>query len=223
MTRLQPTQPMLTRLLEVACALTALVGLAPLLLLFAALIWMDDGRPVLFRQTRVGRNGRPFRILKFRTMRPGSFGRAITAAGDRRVTRVGTWLRRLKLDELPQLINVLKGDMSLIGPRPEVPEFVEFDNALWRAVLEVRPGITDLASLVYRNEEDMLGPALDPDAYYRSAILPAKLRLNLQYLQSRSVRQDLRLLWLTARYSFFPRGFDRDRVVRSFSVQECKL
>src|SRR5260370_39627261 len=108
--------------------------------------------------------------------------------------------------------------MIFIGLGPEVPEFVELDAAVWQAVLAVRPGITDLASLLYRNEEEILSPAPDPAAFYRAAVLPAKLRLNLLYLETRSWRRDLRLLWLTVRFSFFPRGFDSNRVARSFGV-----
>jgi lipopolysaccharide/colanic/teichoic acid biosynthesis glycosyltransferase len=206
------------RLLDVAGALAALILLAPLLAIVTLLILISDGLPILFRQTRIGKNGEPFLILKFRTMRTGCGGSAITASGDRRVTRTGAWLRGLKIDELPQLINVLRGDMSLIGPRPEVPEYVEFADDRWRKVLEVRPGITDLASLAFRNEEAILGPAADPDAYYRSVILPEKLRLNLQYQRSRSLPRDLKLLCMTARYSFWPQGFDRDRIIRSFDA-----
>jgi lipopolysaccharide/colanic/teichoic acid biosynthesis glycosyltransferase len=211
-------QRFLTRLVDAAGALAALILLAPLFAIAALLILAGDGRPILFRQKRIGKDGQPFLILKFRTMRTASGGLAITASGDRRVTRVGGWLRALKMDELPQLINVLHGDMSLIGPRPEVPEYVEFDDDLWREVLEVRPGITDLASLAFRNEEAILGPAADPDAYYRSVILPEKLRLNLQYQRSRSLPRDLKLLWMTVRYSFFPQGFDRDRIMRSLGA-----
>jgi lipopolysaccharide/colanic/teichoic acid biosynthesis glycosyltransferase len=199
-------------------ALAALILLAPLLAVVTLLILVRDGLPILFRQTRIGRNGEPFLILKFRTMRTGCSGSAITASGDPRVTEVGAWLRGLKIDELPQLINIVQGDMSLIGPRPEVPEYVELADDRWRKTLEVRPGITDLASLAFRNEEAILGPASDRDAYYRSVILPEKLRLNLQYQRSRSAPRDLKLLWMTVRYSFCPRGFDRDRIIRSFAV-----
>src|SRR5260221_1341081 len=213
-----PTQQFWTRLVDAAGALAALILLAPLVAIAMLLILVGDGLPILFRQTRIGKNGEPFLILKFRTMRSGRGGPAITASGDCRVTGVGAWLRRLKIDELPQLINVLRGDMSLIGPRPEVPEYVELSDDRWRKALEVRPGITDLASLAFRDEEAILGPASDPDAYYRSVILPEKLRLNLQYQRSRSAPRDLKLLWMTARYSFFPQGFDRDRIIRSFSA-----
>jgi lipopolysaccharide/colanic/teichoic acid biosynthesis glycosyltransferase len=206
------------RLLDVAGALAALILLSPLLAIVTLLILVSDGLPILFRQTRIGKNGEPFLLLKFRTMRTDCSGSAITASGDRRVTRTGGWLRGFKIDELPQLINVVQGDMSLIGPRPEVPEYVELADDRWRKALEVRPGITDLASLAFRNEEAILGPAADRDAYYRSVILPEKLRLNLQYQRSRSAPRDLKLLWMTVRYSFCPRGFDRDRIIRSFAV-----
>jgi len=140
-------------------------------------------------------------------------GSASTAAGDRRVTLVGAKLRKYKLDELPQFFCVLRGHMSLIGPRPEVPEYVEPSDDLWEAVLQMRPGITDLASLAFRNEEDMLAEAEDPETLYRSSVLPEKLRLNIAYQRSRSLRRDLKLLWMTARYSFYPKGFDRNRVM----------
>jgi len=203
------------RLLDVIGALVALVVLAPLFALAALVIWLSDGRPLLFRHRRIGRNGKPFLVLKFRTMRTGVGGLAITTSKDGRVTKTGAWMRRLKIDELPQLINVLRGEMSLIGPRPEVPEYIEFNDPRWRKVLAERPGITDLASLAFRDEEAILEPAPDPDSYYRSVILPEKLRLNLLYQQTRTLSRDFKLLWLTARYSFFPRGFDRDRIMRS--------
>jgi len=206
----------LGRVCDISVTIVLLAVLAPLILLLAAAVLASDGFPIIFRQKRIGRNGQPFYIYKFRSMRrDGSRGLHITVANDRRITGVGAWLRRFKLDELPQLFNVLKGEMSLIGPRPEVPEYVQFDDALWRAVLQARPGITDLASLAYRDEEQYLLPAADPDAYYRTVLLPEKLRLNVAYQESRSLPRDVRLLWLTARYSLFPRGFDRGRVLRS--------
>lgn len=203
------------RWLDLAGASVLLALLSPLLAVAALLVLLEDGRPVLFRQKRIGQNGEPFFILKFRSMRAGSAGAAVTARGDSRVTAAGAWLRRLKLDELPQLINVLRGEMSLIGPRPEVPEYVELQDDLWYRVLQVRPGITDLASLAFRDEEALLEAHADPDLYYRSVILPEKLRLNLWYQRSRSLARDLKLLFMTARYSFLPYGFRRERVVRS--------
>ena len=208
------------RWFDVGGAVLALILLAPVLVLVGLLILLDDGRPILFRQKRVGKNGRLFDILKFRTMRVAPGGPAITAAGDGRVTRVGARLRKYKLDEVPQFFSVLRGDMNLIGPRPEAPEFVEPDDHLWQTVLQVRPGITDLATLAFRNEEEILGPAADPEAYYRSSILPEKLRLNVLYQRSRSLARDFKLLWMTARYSFCPRGFDRELVMRSLGVPE---
>jgi len=211
----RPAESRWMRVVDLCGAAAGLVLLAPLWILSILLILIEDGRPVLFRQQRVGRYGKVFFILKFRTMRGAPRGRCITAAGDPRVTRVGSWLRRLKLDELPQFFNVLRGEMSLIGPRPEVPEYVESNHTLWRKVLAFRPGITDLASLAWRNEEDILARVPDPEAFYRRVILPDKLMLNLQYQESRSLWRDFNLLWLSARYSFFPRGFDRIRIVRS--------
>ena len=200
------------RLVEVTCTAAGLLLLAPVFAVLALLILWDDGRPVFFSQKRVGRKGKLFRIWKFRTMRTGVPGSAITASRDNRITRVGACLRKFKLDELPQLYNVLKGDMSLIGPRPEVPEYVQLDSPLWQAVLQVRPGITDLATLLHRDEELILGASADPNALYRESVLPAKLRLNLAYLRARSSWRDLNLIFLTLRYSLFPGKFDRNHV-----------
>jgi lipopolysaccharide/colanic/teichoic acid biosynthesis glycosyltransferase len=186
------------------------------------LILCDDGAPVFFGQTRIGRKGRPFRIWKFRTMRAGSRGRPITAAGDHRITRVGSVLRRCKLDELPQLFNVLRGDMSLVGPRPEVPEYVQIEEPVWQAVLQVRPGVTDVASLVYRDEEKLLGTSADPNALYRETVLPSKLALNLGYLRSRSFGSDLRLILLTIRYSLFPQGFNPELIKKTLGAGVSK-
>lgn len=214
----RPLRRSFERIFNVMCAATGLIGLLPLFAGLALAVVLDDGPPVFFQQTRVGKNGRPFRIWKFRTMRVGSLGSAITAAGDGRITRVGNALRRWKLDELPQLLNVLKGDMSLVGPRPEVAEYVHLEEPIWQAVLQVRPGITDLASLLYRNEEELLGAADDPIAFYRESVLPAKLVLNLAYLQSRSLRLDLRLILLTIWYSLRPARFDPDLIKRTFAA-----
>lgn len=206
------------RFVDLACAFAGLVLLAPLFAAIALLILWNDGPPVIFSQTRVGRNGRLFSIWKFRTMRTGVAGRAITARGDDRVTGVGACLRQFKLDELPQLLNVLKGDMSLIGPRPEVPEYVQGDDPRWLAVLQVKPGITDLATLLHRNEEQILGAAPDPTTFYRDNVLPAKLHLNLAYLGSRSLWRDLKLIFLSIRYSLFPERFDADHVRKIFGI-----
>jgi lipopolysaccharide/colanic/teichoic acid biosynthesis glycosyltransferase len=204
------------RLFDMTCAAAGLLFLLPVFAAIAAVILWDDGFPILFSQKRVGLDGKTFRIWKFRTMRNGAQGSVVTAAGDRRITRAGAVLRRCKLDELPQLFNVLKGDMSLVGPRPEVPEHVELGAPAWQAVLRVRPGITDVATLLFRDEEKLLGASQDPNAFYRESVLPVKLLLNLAYLRSRSFRQDLRLILLTIRYSLFPEEFDPDLIKRTF-------
>jgi len=206
------------RLFDATCSAAGLLLLLPVLAGVALVIILDDGAPVLFNQIRVGRNGKLFRIWKFRTMRSGSAGSGITTAGDGRVTRVGKKLRKFKLDELPQLFNVFKGDMSLVGPRPEVPEYVQVEAPIWQSVLRVRPGVTDLATLLYRDEERILGASGDPNAFYRASILPAKLILNLAYHLSRSFRQDLKLILLTIRYSLFPESFDPDLIKRKFGI-----
>lgn len=197
------------RLFDVICAAAGLVMLLPVLFVTAILILWNDGRPVLFSQKRIGKGGKPFRIWKFRTMRSGSLGTTITAAGDARITPIGAALRKHRLDELPQLFNVLRGDMSLVGPRPEVPEFVKLDAPIWQVVLQVPPGLTDLATLLFRDEENLLATSSDPLALYRETILPTKLILNVAYLRSRSFLRDLRLIYLTAQYSLAPKRFDR--------------
>jgi lipopolysaccharide/colanic/teichoic acid biosynthesis glycosyltransferase len=203
----------------VTCAAAGLLILMPALAALAVAILCDDGAPVFYSQTRVGRRGEPFRIWKFRSMRAGSQGSVITAEGDRRVTRVGAALRRLKLDELPQLFNVLKGDMSLVGPRPEVPEYVQLDAPVWQSVLQVRPGVTDLATLLYRDEEKLLGTSGDPGTFYRETVLPAKLALNLGYLRTRSFLRDLKLILLTICYSLFPQRFDPDLIKKTLGTE----
>jgi lipopolysaccharide/colanic/teichoic acid biosynthesis glycosyltransferase len=186
------------RIFDVAVAAAGLLLTLPLFLVLALAIVLESGRPVLYRGRRVGRDGRPFRICKFRSMVVAAdrVGGAITTAGDSRVTRVGRFLRRTKLDELPQLLNVLSGDMSLVGPRPEHPDYVRLYSPDQRRVLTVRPGITGAASVRYRNEEQLLRGE-DPEALYRSVIMPEKLRLELDYLDHRSFRADLGLMLAT--------------------------
>jgi len=213
----------LRRLLDVIASFAGLIVLIPVLLAISLLILLRDGRPVLFRQARVGKGGKPFWILKFRTMAANSEGLAITASDDNRITPVGRHLRKLKLDELPQLFNILNGDMSLIGPRPETPQFVIYENMLWQQVLQVRPGLTDPTTLLYRNEGEILAQAHDPEAFYRGAILPAKLQLSAQYLKTRSWHSDMKILAFTALYSFFPKTFNSERVAKSFDLPEGSL
>jgi len=206
------------RLFNVACAALGLAILSPVLSLLALCIWLCDGRPVMFSQMRVGRYGREFRIWKFRTMRSGAIGCAVTAAGDPRITALGARLRRFKLDELPQLLNVLRGDMNLVGPRPEAPQYVNRESPVWQAILSVRPGLTDLATLLHRDEEALLGSSVDAAGFYRRSVLPAKLQLSLQYQRTRSFVRDLKLIWLTIRYSLAPEQFDRESIRKTFGT-----
>lgn len=188
------------RLIDIIVSLIALLVLAPLLLIIALLVALSSPGGALFRQERVGLGGRVFRMLKFRTMRPGSeaHGQITVGGRDPRVTGVGQLLRKTKLDELPQFWNVLVGDMSLVGPRPEVPRYVALYTAEQRAVLSVRPGLTSLASIAYINESEVLGLAADPMRAYVEEVMPAKLALDLKYVRERSGWLDLRILWATA-------------------------
>ncbi len=198
---LQTRRPQLAakRLMDVLLSAGALLVLWPLFLLVAVAIKADDPGPVFYRQVRVGRGGRPFRIFKFRTMVTDADrkGPAITVGRDSRITRVGAFLRRTKLDELAQLLNVLRGEMSFVGPRPEVPRYVELYTPYQRQVLLVRPGITDYASIAYRNENDMLEGVDDPERLYIEEIMPAKIELNMKYLREISPLADIRLILKT--------------------------
>jgi len=187
---------MIKRGFDYGFALAGLLALAPLFLFIILWILVADGRPVLFRQTRVGRFGRTFTLLKFRTMTParGVEDGAFEPGNFRRVTRAGRRLRAAKLDELPQLLNVLKGDMSFVGPRPEVPRWVALHPERWEIVLRVRPGITDPASLAYRNEEKLLAGSSDPERFYREEILPRKLDLYEKYVRERGFWKDLGIM-----------------------------
>ena len=192
-------QLMLKRLMDVVISGCALLVLWPLLLLIALAIKIDDPGPVFYRQVRVGRNGKEFRIFKFRTMvvDADKKGLSITVGRDSRITRVGAFLRKTKLDELAQLLNVLCGQMSFVGPRPEVPRYVELYTPYQRQVLLVRPGITDYASIAYRNENDLLAGADDPEKMYIETIMPDKIELNMKYLREISPLADLRLILKT--------------------------
>lgn len=176
-----------------------LLLLAVPMLAVAGLLWWRQGRPILFRQERMGRHGAPFHILKFRTMRAAEPGEALVTSGDSdaRVTPIGAALRRRRLDEFPQLWNVLRGDMSLVGPRPEVPRYVNLNDPDWKTTLTVRPGITGPDALAFRNEGEELAEAEDPENHYRQVILPAKLALQVQYAREHSVAGDVRLLFRT--------------------------
>ena len=192
-------QLMLKRLMDVTVSGCALLVLWPVLLLIAAAIKIDDPGPVFYRQVRVGRGGKHFRIFKFRTMivDADKKGLAITVGRDNRITRVGAFLRKSKLDELAQLINVFTGEMSFVGPRPEVPKYVDMYTPYQKQVLLVRPGITDYASIAYRNENDLLEGAKDPEKMYIEQIMPDKIELNMKYLREISPVADIRLIFKT--------------------------
>lgn len=181
------------RAFDLFWSLLGLATLWPLLLLIAICIKLEDGGPVFFQQERVGYRGRLFRIIKFRTMVANAekLGKSLTVGGDPRITRIGYWLRKWKLDELPQLINVIKGEMSLVGPRPEVPRYVAQYANEQRRVLEFMPGITDQASVRYMEESELLERADDPEDLYIRVIMPEKIRLNLEYAQHASTWSDL--------------------------------
>lgn len=180
----------------------SLLGILCLLLVFlfvAIAIKFSSKGPVLFKQERVGKNGKLFKIWKFRSMvvDAEAKGRQITTDGDNRITKVGKFIRKTKIDELPQLFNVLSGKMSFVGPRPEVPRYVALYTEEQRKVLSVKPGITDLASIEFRNENDMLKEAEDPDKKYIEEIMPAKLELNLKYIEKAGFFYDIGLIFKT--------------------------
>lgn len=184
--------------MDVGLALAGILLLFPLFVCIAAWIKLDSAGPVLFLHERVGKNFRVFRMYKFRTMRAGTEpGSAITVRGDARITRAGKWLRKTKFDELPQLFNVMRGEMSLVGPRPEVRRYVEQFPAEYGELLKVRPGITDPASLKYRHEETILAGAENPEAYYVQHLLPDKIRLSQEYVRTATLLGDLSILLRT--------------------------
>ena len=188
----------LPRAVEAPLALAGLIAASPVIAIAAIAVAMSSGLPVFFRQARVGRAGRPFTLVKLRTMRPESGGPEVTARDDARVSAVGRLLRRTKLDELPELWNVLRGDMSFVGPRPEVERYVQGNDPLWKEVLSVRPGITDPMTLELRNEEVLLaGVEGDRDRFYRETLQPMKLRGYVEYLRQRTWKSDLHVIWRT--------------------------
>jgi lipopolysaccharide/colanic/teichoic acid biosynthesis glycosyltransferase len=188
------------RLFDITLSAAGLALLLPLLLALALWIRLDSPGPVFYRQERVGRHGVPFRIHKFRTMKADAVGLPLTVGNDPRITRAGAWLRRTRLDELPQLIDVLTGRMSLVGPRPEVPRYVaHYPPELRERALSVRPGLTDPATLEFIDEAALLAHAADPERAYIEVILPAKLRRAASYAESASLATDVVLLWRTLR------------------------
>lgn len=192
-------QLILKRIFDIVVSFVGLVILSPLFLILAIAIARDSKGPVFFKQTRVGRNGVLFKIYKFRTMIEDAEakGMQLTVGDDSRITNVGAFLRKTKIDELPQLINVLKGEMSFVGPRPEVPKYVELYTEDQRRVLMVRPGITDLASIEYRNESDLLVNTDNPEKIYVEEIMPKKLDLNMRYIERISFVTDIGIIFRT--------------------------
>ena len=190
---------MTKRIFDIVASGCGLIVLSPLFLIFAIWIKLDSKGPVFYRQVRVGRNNRDFRIFKFRSMKEGADnGSLVTIGGhDSRITRSGYILRRFKLDELPQLINVFVGDMSLVGPRPEVRHYVNYWTPEQMRVLDVRPGITDPASIRFRNENDLLDKAENPEEYYINVIMQEKIRLYLEYVGNQSLWYDIKLIFQT--------------------------
>lgn len=187
------------RIFDIVCSGLGLIILSPFLLFVAIRIKMGSDGPVFFKQIRVGEKGKEFKILKFRTMVVDAekLGRQITVGNDSRITKIGAFLRKYKIDELPQLINVFKGDMSLVGPRPEVPRYVNMYTEEQRKVLDVKPGITDLASIRYRDENELLGQAENPDEFYINTIMPDKLALNVEYINKSNIFLDIYIILKT--------------------------
>ena len=187
------------RLFDIIASGLGLVCLSPLFAVLAVWIKCDSPGPVFYRQVRVGRGNKDFRIFKFRSMRPDSDSLGLITVGGRdpRVTRSGYYIRKYKLDEFPQLINVFLGDMSLVGPRPEVRKYVDMYTPEQMHVLDVRPGITSLASLRYRNENELLAQADDPDRCYVEKVMPDKLAIDLEYVPKANLLTDIRLIFAT--------------------------
>lgn len=190
---------MIKRLFDIFCSSIGLIILSPILLLLALLIKLESKGPVFFLQTRVGLNNNDFKLFKFRSMFMDAEKRGQLTVGmhDPRITRVGYYLRKFKLDELPQLLNVIKGDMSLVGPRPEVRKYVNLYNTKQMQVLTVRPGITDYASIKFINENELLAQSNDPEAFYISDIMPQKLELNISYIEQKGFFKDISLILKT--------------------------
>ncbi len=197
------------RTMDLVVSIGSIALLAPVFASIAVLIWLFSGRPILFIQERVGLLGRPFRLFKFRTMRPGpEDGMSVTGRGDERITSIGRLLRTTKLDELPQLFNVARGEMSLVGPRPEVPRYVACYTEEQKRVLDVRPGLTDPATLEWRHEESLLGGIAEEsrERYYLEVVLPKKLDLNLTYLDQAHFLYDIALIARTIKEILRPGG-----------------
>lgn len=200
-----------SRLLDLSVATAVLAAGFPIMLAIAIGIKITSPGPVLFKQERIGLGGKAFKLWKFRTMHVGPAGSTVTSRNDPRVTMFGALLRRSKLDELPQLVNVLKGDMALVGPRPEVRDYVErWDPELRETVLAVRPGLTDPATIRFRSEESLLAEQTDPETYYAEVLSPLKLAISAEYAQTRTVLTDCKILLATLRIVVKPDHYPSD-------------
>jgi lipopolysaccharide/colanic/teichoic acid biosynthesis glycosyltransferase len=186
------------RIFDLVSSLLVLLIFLPFFLLIAIWILLDSRGGIFYKQIRVGRNGKEFGLLKFRSMAVGSDKQGlITVGNDNRVTRSGRFIRKTKIDELPQLLNIIKGEMSVVGPRPEVPKYVALYTEEQKKVLSVRPGLTDFASLQYFDEQKILGESIDPEKAYVEEVMPAKLKLNLKYITEKNFGLDLKLIFKT--------------------------
>lgn len=195
---------MLKRSFDIFFSFFGLIILSPLFLLIFVMVKTDSKGPVIYKQTRVGKNGKDFSVLKFRSMKQDSESKGLLTVGgkDPRITKTGYFIRKYKLDELPQLINVLKGDMSFVGPRPEVRKYVLLYDEVQKKVLDVNPGITDVASIKYRNENELLEGSDDPETFYIKEIMPVKLKMNLEYINDRSFFKDIKVILNTLKTVF---------------------
>ena len=195
---------MLKRFFDLILSFIGLLIIVPILFLITILIKISSSGPVFYKQVRVGKNNKDFKIFKFRTMHVNAHKKGLLTVGGRdpRVTSIGYYLRKFKLDELPQLINVFKGDMSFVGPRPEVRQFVNLYSGIQKKVLNVKPGITDLASIEFRNENEILSKEEDPNQYYIDYIMPKKLEINLKYINQRNLLKDFVVIIKTIKVIF---------------------
>ena len=196
---------MLKRLFDFFFSLIGLIILSPLIFIISILIIIDSKGGIFYKQKRVGKNNKDFYLIKFRTMKTGADKQGLLTVGskDSRITKVGFFLRKHKLDELPQLINILKGDLSFVGPRPEVRKYIELYDERQKQVFKVKPGLTDYASLEYINESEILSKAANPEKVYIEKIMPAKLELNLKYINESGIKTDMKIIYKTLRKILF--------------------
>lgn len=204
-TKIRPSG--IPRSFEIVMAVCGLVLFAPLLGVVAALIKVNSAGPIIFRQRRVGRYGREFTLLKFRTMSVAQKGALVTASNDNRITSIGRLLRKTKIDEIPGLWNVVRGEMSFVGPRPEVPEFVVLDDPRWQEILEARPGITDPVTLRLRSEENLLAQVEDKEGFYREILQPYKIKGYLSFMREKSLKTDINIIGRTLKAVVLPHRF----------------